>query len=339
MHKKQLVNIIFIVASILLLFLIPVFMQNPYWLHVLILTMINVLLAVSLHALIATGQVSIGTAGFMLIGSYTSALLSMKLGLSVWITIPMGALTAALVALIVGYPFLRAKGIYFAILTVMLAEMCRSIAWYWVKMTNGSAGLRNIPDPTPINLFGLTTLNFDNKISYYYLVLVVVIVSLVILYRVRKSWLGLMWSAINEADNLAQAVGINIMGHKILIFVVSSFFMGLAGSVYAHYMGSIAPFGYPGSPFSFTASVYTMIYVVLGGESSFLGPILGAILLTILPETARGIKEYLPIVFGGILVLVVFFLPRGLVGLGDPILSLYRKVVHSSTGNQQAQQD
>lgn len=337
MHKKQRVNIIFIVVSILLLFLIPVFMKNPYWLHVLILTMINVLLAVSLHALIATGQVSIGTAGFMLIGAYTSALLSIKLGLSVWITMPLGALASALVALIVGYPFLRAKGIYFAILTVMLAEVCRSIAWYWVKMTNGSAGLRGIPDPNPINLFGLTTLSFDTKISYYYLVLVIIIISLAILYRVRKSWLGLMWSAINEADNLAQAVGINIMGHKILIFVISSFFMGLAGSVYAHYMGNIAPFGSPGSPFSFTASVYTMIYVVLGGESSFLGPILGAILLTILPETARGIKEYLPIVFGGILVLVVFFLPRGLVGLGDPLLSLYRKVVQSVTKNRQAQ--
>lgn len=337
MHKKQLVNIVFIAAFILVLFLIPVFMKNPYWLHVLILTMINVLLAVSLHALIATGQVSIGTAGFMLLGAYTSALLSIKLGLSVWLTIPLGALTAALVALIVGYPFLRAKGIYFAILTVMLAEVCRSIAWYWVDMTNGSAGLRGIPAPSPINLFGLTTLSFDTKLSYYYLALVIIIISLVILYRVRKSWLGLMWSAINEADNLAQAVGINIMGHKILIFVISSFFMGLAGSIYAHYMRSLAPFGYPGSPFSFTASVYTMIYVVLGGESSFLGPILGAILLTILPEMARGIKEYLPIVFGGILVLVVFFLPRGLVGLGSPLSYLYRKVVQSFTKNQQAQ--
>ncbi len=336
MHKKRLINLILIAVLVCLLFLVPVFLKNPYWLHVLILTMINILLAVSLHLLITTGQVSIGTAGFMLLGAYSSALLSMKLGLSVWLTIPLGALTAALVALIVGYPFLRAKGIYFAILTVMLAEVCRNIAWYWVSMTNGSAGLRNIPDPSPINLFGLATLNFGSKISYYYLVLVVCIISLIILYRIRKSWFGLIWSAINEADNLARAVGINIMGQKILVFVISSFFMGLTGSIYAHYMGTITPFGNPGSPFGFTASVYTMIYVVLGGEASFAGPILGAALLTIGPELARGIKEYLPIVFGGVLVLVVFFLPRGLVGLGTPISRLYKKIVRSLTKNRQA---
>jgi branched-chain amino acid transport system permease protein len=326
MNSRRLASIITIAAFLCLLFLLPVFWKSIYWIHVLILTIISVLLAVSLRALTRTGQVSIGTAGFMLLGAYSSALLATKLGLSFWITLPLGGLLAVIVSLIVGYPFLRAKGIYFAILTVMLAEVCRLIAWYWTGMTGGSAGLTNIPPPDQINIFGITTLAFNTKIANYYLVLVIVIICLVILYRVERSWLGLMWSAINESDNLAHAVGINIMGHKMLIFSVSSFFMGIAGALYAHYMGTLTPFGSPGSPFGFTASIYALIYVVVGGEASFAGPILGAILLTIIPEVAREVKEYMPLIFGGLLIFAVFFMPEGIVGLRAPLSRWYGKV-------------
>ena len=323
MHRRRLVNIIVVAALICLLFSVPLFWKSIYWIHVLILTMLNVLLAVSLRALTRTGQVSIGTAGFMLLGAYSSALLAMKLGLSFWITLLLGGLLAAVVALVVGYPFLKAKGIYFAILTVMLAEVCRLIAWYWTSMTGGSAGLTNIPSPNPISILGITILSFNTKIAYYYLALVIIIISLVILYRVERSWLGLMWSAINGADNLAQAVGINIMGHKMLIFSVSSFFMGIAGALYAHYMSTLTPFGTPGSPFGFFASIYALIYVVLGGEASFAGPIIGATLLTIVPELARGLKEYMPLIFGGLLIFVVFVMPEGIVGLGASLSRWY----------------
>jgi branched-chain amino acid transport system permease protein len=331
MHRRQLVNIIGIAALICLLFSVPLLWKSIYWIHVLILTMINVLLAVSLRALTRTGQVSIGTAGFMLLGAYSSALLAMKLGLSFWITLPLGGLLAAVVALIVGYPFLKAKGIYFAILTVMLAEVCRLITWYWTSMTGGSAGLTNIPPPNPISILGITILSFNTKIASYYLILVIIIISLVILYRIERSWLGLMWSAINEADNLAQAVGINIMGHKMLIFCVSSFFMGIAGALYGHYMGTLTPFGTPGSPFGFMASIYALIYVVLGGEARFAGPIIGAVLLTIIPELARGLREYMPLIFGGLLIIVVFFMPEGIVGLSAPLSRWYGRVVRRLT--------
>jgi branched-chain amino acid transport system permease protein len=327
MNSRRLVSIIVIAAFLCLLFLLPVFWKSIYWIHVLILIMISVLLAVSLRALTRTGQVSIGTAGFMLLGAYSSALLSIRLGLSFWITLPLGGLLAAVVALIVGYPFLRAKGIYFAILTVTLAEVCRLTAWYWSSMTGGSAGLRGIPPPDPINIFGITTLAFNTKIANYYLVLVIVIICLVILYRVERSWLGLMWSAINESDNLAQAVGINIMGHKMLIFSVTSFFMGIAGAMYAHYMHTLTAYGTPGSPFGFIASVYVLIYVVVGGEFSFAGPIIGAVLLIIIPEVARDLKEYMPLIFGGLLIFAVFFMPEGIVGLRAPLSRWYGRTV------------
>jgi branched-chain amino acid transport system permease protein len=330
MTRRRLTSIIGIVALICLLFLLPLFIKSNYWLHVLILTGINVLLAVSLRALARTGQISMGTAGFMLLGAYSSALLAKNLGLSFWITLPIGGLLAAAVAIAAGYPFLRAKGIYFAILTVMLAEVCRLTAWYWKNITGGSAGLQDIPSPNPINL-GIVTLSFDSKTSFYYLMLVIVIISIIILYRLERSWFGLMWSSIREADNLARAVGINIMGHKILIFGISSFFMGVAGALYAHYTGALSPYGIPGSVFGFTASIYVLLYVVVGGESRFAGPIIGAFLLTIAAELARSVREYMPLLFGGLLILVVLLMPEGIVGLGTLISQWYNKAARRQT--------
>jgi branched-chain amino acid transport system permease protein len=331
MNRKQLASTISIIVLICLLFLLPLFIKSNYWLHVLILTGINVLLAVSLRALARTGQISIGTAGFMLLGAYSSALLAKNLGLSFWITLPMGGLLAAAVAIAAGYPFLRAKGIYFAILTVMLAEVCRLTAWYWQNITGGSAGLQDIPPPAPINVLGLTTLNFDTKATFYYLMLVIVIISILILYRLERSWFGLMWSSIREADNLARAVGINIMGHKILIFGISSFFMGVAGALYAHYTGALSPYGIPGSVFGFTASIYVLLYVVVGGESRFAGPIIGAFLLTIAAELARAVREYMPLLFGGLLILVVLLMPEGIIGLGTLVSQWYNKAARRQT--------
>jgi branched-chain amino acid transport system permease protein len=231
---------------------------------------------------------------------------------------------AAGVALIIGYPFMRAKGIYFAILTIMLAEIFRLIMWYW-EYAGASSGLKDIPPPESINILNMT-LSFSDKVTYYYLVLIVVIISLFILYRIERSWFGLMWSSINEADDLAKAVGINIMRQKIFIFVIVSFFMGIAGALYAHYMKSLSPYGTPGSPFGTTASIYTLIYVVVGGAANFAGPIVGATIFTLIPEMVRGLKEYLPLVFGGLLIFIVFVMPGGITGIKIPFNMIFTRI-------------
>ena len=327
MNRRGIAFITGIVTPVCLAFLLPLFIASQYWLHVLIITGINVLLAVSLRALSRTGQISMGTAGFMLVGAYSSALLAKNIGLSFWIALPAGGLLAALIAVAAGYPFLRAKGIYFAILTVMLAELCRLIAWYWKDVTGGSAGLQDIPSPDLIHFFGLVTLTFTSKLSFYYLMLIILILSLIILYRSERSWLGLMWSSISEAENLARSVGINTMFHKILIFGISSFFMGIAGGLYAHYMGAVSPYGIPGSVFGFTASIYVLLYVVIGGEAKFSGPIVGAIVLTVASELARSAREYMPLLFGALLIFVVLFMPQGIISLNSLISSRYHKIL------------
>jgi branched-chain amino acid transport system permease protein len=273
------------------------------------------------------GQVSMGVAGFMLVGAYASAILAKDLGLSFWITLPLGGLAAAVIALIVGYPFLKAKGIYFAILTLLLAEVLRLTAYHWGSLTGGSSGMKDIPNPDPINLLGLTTLTFDTKIAHYYLMLVIVIISIIILYRLERSWFGLTWSAVNESDNLANAVGINIMWHRILSFCITCFFMGVAGVLYAHYTHFLVPEGTPGNIFAFTTSMYAMTYVVFGGEKRFSGPIIGAILLTIVFQLTRVMGEYKPLVYGGLLILVVFMMPEGIISLFAPLSRWYDKTI------------
>ncbi len=315
MKRKPLSIAVGLVAVLVLLFSLPTLLNSQYWTHVLILSTIWVLMTVSLRCLTRVGQISMGSAGFMLVGAYTSALLSMKAGVNVWLTLLLGGFLAAGIALAASFPFLRAKGVYFAILTVMLAEVLRLTVFYWSKLTGGYSGLAGIPHPEPIRLPGLGTITFDSKAHYYYLVLVIAVVCIVILYRFERSWLGLMWSSINENDQLARSSGVDVRRHKQLLIVVTSFFMGVAGGLYAHYAGTLTPSGDPGGPFSFTASLYLIIYMMVGGEAYFAGPIIGAYLLTIVPELGRGLQQYIPLLMGAILLLVVFVFPEGIVGL------------------------
>jgi branched-chain amino acid transport system permease protein len=321
MNSKGLARYIGLVVALVLLFALPSILSSDYWIHVCILTTITALMAVSLRALARTGQVSMGSAGFMLAGAYCSAILAIETGMSVWLTIPLGGIFAATIALLVSIPFLRAKGVYFAILTLMMAEVLRKVAWYWSSLTGGAAGLQDVPAVPSLRFPGLGTISFASTANYYYLTLVIVIVSMVILRRVEGSWLGVMWKAINENDRLAQSSGIDIFRQKMLVFVLTAFFMGIAGAVYAHYMGGLSPYGTPGSPFSFSASIYLIIYMMVGGEAFFVGPIIGTVLLVLIPEFARGIQEYVPLVFGALLVFVVFVVPQGIMGLGTSLVS------------------
>jgi branched-chain amino acid transport system permease protein len=321
MSNRTLPRYIGMVAALVVLFALPSILRSGYWLHVCILITITSLMAVSLRALARTGQISMGSAGFMLAGAYCSALVAMKAGINVWLTIPLGGLFAAALAALVSVPFLRAKGVYFAILTLMMAEVLRKVAWYWSGLTGGAAGLQNVPTVPSLRLPGLGTISFTSVSNYYYLTLVIVIVSVIILRRVEASWLGTMWKAINENDRLAQSSGIDIFRQKMLVFVLTGFFMGIAGALYAHYMGGLSPYGTPGSPFSFSASIYLIIYMMVGGQAYFLGPILGTVLLLFIPEVARSIQEYVPLLFGALLVFVVFVIPEGIMGLAGSLAS------------------
>jgi branched-chain amino acid transport system permease protein len=327
MTRQKLVKTLVTVALLVLICLLPLIVRNAYWIHVFILIAIMILATSSMRAIFRTGEISLGTAGFMLLGAYSSALLTKDLGLSFWLTMPLGGLFAAAVALAVGYPFFRIKGVYFAITTLLLGFILLYLAGYMNKLTGGWQGLVFSFWPNPIAIPGIITLSFNTNTSYYYLAIIIIGLCLFILYRMEHSRVGLVWSSIKEADYLAQSVGVNIMAQKIFIFVVACFFTGIAGALYAFYVHALSCTTTPANIFSFFTSVYCILYMVVGGQGSFFGPIIGTTLFMLIFEFSRPLQSYRPLVYGGVLILIVFFMPKGLIAIGEYFPAWYRKLV------------
>lgn len=303
---------------LLLLTLIPLAGQDPYLLHILILVGINIMLASSLRLIALAGQISLAHGGMMGVGAYTSVLLVMKLGFSYWLALPLAGVASALLALLVGYPFVKLKGIYFSMVTIFLAEMIILTTEQWRGLTGGTSGIINIPRPGPLVIPGLLHLDFSSKLSFYFLLLLLIFLSLLILYALEHSRIGLTWQTIQQSHFLAESVGIHTIRYQVLAFAIGGFFAGIVGSFYGHYMSIISP-----RSFGFFFAINVLVYMVVGGTGRFSGPIFGASLLTSLPEVFRPLKEYQPFIFAGVMMFVIFFLPEGLVGLPRRIAELF----------------
>lgn len=303
----------------------PVALKSVYWTSVLIILWINILMVSSLRTIRLLGHISLGHVGFSLIGAYGSALLVMRLGLPFWMGLFLGGLMSAGIALVLAYPFLRVKGPYFALLTLLTAETFRLITWHWPSLTGGFWGLLKIPSPNPITIPLVGTITFDSVNSYYYLTAVIVTLSLLVLYLLERSRLGFKWRAIQDTEALARSVGMNVMWYKALNFAMACFFAGLSGALFAHYQHALSP--------DFTArfgvlmSIYLLVYMVVGGDAKFSGPIVGTVVLTIISELARELKEYQPMLIGAIAILSVLLMPEGLISLPNRVTLWYGKLL------------
>ncbi len=237
--------------------------------EILVLLAINVLLVSSYRLLTLTGEWSLAHVVIMGVGAYGSALVAKKLGVPVPLSMLAGASIAALLAFLLSFPLFRMKGFYFLIGSFAAGEVIR-LMWKWSDMTwlfGGPKGIKLIP---PVPDIPLLSIDFYNPVHYYYLCLIVVAISLVILYRVEHSRIGLTFHAIHWQDKLAEFVGVSTFRYRTLAFVISSFFAGLAGALYAHYVGAIAP-----DRFNVEEMVYVLIWAIVGGTATFYGPILG----------------------------------------------------------------
>ncbi|MBL7203811.1 MAG: branched-chain amino acid ABC transporter permease [Desulfobacteraceae bacterium] len=303
---------------IILLFLLPLFVTKPYYLHILIITLLYIIVVSSLRTIALSGQVSIAHAAFMGIGGYFSGVLSKELGLTPWLTIPLGGVAAMVVAVLIGYPFTRVRAIYFSMVSlfggIAIVNMIR-MAQKWT----GAAGLAGIPPLSPINIPGLITIPFlGQKVTYYYFTLLLTLVSLLVLYRIEHSRIGMTWKAIAQSYLVASSVGINEAGSRVLALAVGCFFAGIAGASYAHYNLVLTP-----GTFSFLPSIFLVMYMLVGGRNKFSGPIIGTAILVMVPELFRGLKEFSPLILGAIMVIVVFLMPQGIAGLLDQIRAKY----------------
>lgn len=297
-----------VVTVLALALLVP--LLGDYYIHVFALVLINVILAASLRPSLNCGQLNIGHSAFMCVGAYTSALLAKHYVLPFELTLLAGALLATAVGLLVGYPALRLRGVYFAMVTVAFVEVIRLVAAIWVPLTRGNSGLSGIPKP---NLLGVT---LAAKSSQYYLALGLTVIALFVLWRLERSRLGLTWRSIGLADNLSQSLGVNIAAHKLMAFAVGCFFAGVAGAFYAHFIRFLFP-----PEFGFLVATNILVYNFVGGRGHFVGPIVGATFLSLLSEPFRG-SAYETIFFSIAMLLTILFLPGGLVTLPGKLAQL-----------------
>jgi len=280
--------------------------------ELLVLLVINVLLVTSYRLLTLTGEWSLAHVVIMGVGAYGSALMSKELGIPVPLAMLAGASLAGLLAFLLSFPLFRMKGFYFLIGSFAAGEVIRLI-WKWSELTwlfGGPKGIKLIP---PFPDIDALSIDFYDPVNYYYLCLIVVAIALFILYRIERSRIGLTFHAIHWQDKLAESVGVNTFGYRMLAFVIASFFAGLAGALYAHYVGTVNP-----NRFSVEEMVYVLIWAIVGGTATFYGPILGVVVLTILNEIvlrALGVDEMRPLLYGAILILFILFLPKGLESL------------------------
>jgi branched-chain amino acid transport system permease protein len=296
---------------LLVLIALPRFVSHSQQ-EILVLLVINVLLVTSYRLLTLTGEWSLAHVVIMGVGAYGSALISKQLGVPVPISMLAGACLAGLLAFLLSYPLFRMKGFYFLIGSFAAGEVIRLI-WKWSELTwlfGGPKGIKLIPPFPDIEALGI---DFYDPVNYYYLCLIIVAIALLILYRIERSRIGLTFHAIHWQDKLAESVGVNTFGYRMLAFVIASFFAGLAGALYAHYVGTVNPNG-----FSVEEMTYVLIWAIVGGTATFYGPILGVVVLTILNEVvlrALGVDEMRPMFYGAILILFILFLPKGLESL------------------------
>ena len=309
---------------VLFLFSLPLWMGNQYVLHVLVVTGIFIVAAISLNLLLGyAGQLSLGHVAFFGIGAYASALVS--LGFSVHVT-PETVLTMApkpvwcgfLAAVLasgacgwfIGRLSFKVRGAYFVIVSISFAEVVRLIALNWVELTQGPMALNNIP-PLTLWLPALGEHTFWKKPANYWLVLSIAVVSYVIVRRLVRSRAGRAMVALCENEPLATSVGIDVTRYLVLATVVSAAIAGAAGALYAHYIRIVDP-----DVFLFIYTVTMVIMVVTGGKGTLAGPVVGGLIFGLMPETLRAFAippEVQWIVYGVLMVLVVFFLPEGIV--------------------------
>jgi len=298
---------------ILILFFValPSLVTAKYPLHLLIMVGIWSIAASSLNLILGyTGQGSLGHAAFFGIGAYTSALLMVKLGVSFWLALPSACIVAAFFGFLIGLPALRTRGSYFAIATLAFNIIVTIIIEHWEDFTQGGAGISGIPKPSPIPIPLVGRISFTSMAAQYYLVLFFLILTLFLIHRIIHSPEGKTYQAIRGGESLAESLGINTMAKKLTSFTVSAFFAGLAGTLYASYHGFISP-----DTTNFHIGFDLLIYLLVGGIATLAGPIIGAVIMTLIPESLQFLLEYRIIFYGGFLILVVIFLPRGLVGL------------------------
>ncbi len=293
------------IPCLLALFAIPLlFAGNPFYIHLAVLICLNIIFVNGLALINRTGQLSFCHAAFMGMGAFVSVICSTRLHTPFLLSVAAGVAVSMVLAYLLGAVILRLQGVYFVLVTFCFGELFRLVLLEGGELTGGANGIANIP---PASLLGFA---FDTKLSFYWLAAACAFASILLLLALFRTPKGNSLDAVGDNPDLAEASGISIQGSQMFAFVLGSAFAGFTGALLAHYLGFVSP-----ESFNQSISVAAIIMLVIGGRGSVLGPILGALIMTPLPELFRSAIETQNIMYGITLILVLKFLPSGLVGI------------------------
>ncbi len=301
----------FNLGAIAVLALIPLVVRQSYYMGILCRILLYATLAGSLNAINGySGQTCIGHAGFFCIGAYCEAILATRLGLSFWMVLPIAGIVTAIFGGVVALPTLKMKGIYLSIVTLGFSEIVRLVALNWEGLTGGPMGIKGIPVPT---IFGL---QFSGSKTYYYIFLAVAVLFVFITGRVIRSRVGRAWTAIREDELAAKSLGVQTRFYKATNFMYGAFWAGIAGAAYAPYVRFI-----DSTMFSLDEGFNILSMVIIGGQGTLVGPVVGSVIVNLLTELLRPVGQWRMVAYGLLIILMMWWRPQGLVGASDSILA------------------
>ena len=262
------------------------------------------------------GRINIGQGAYALVGGYVSAILVTQYGVSFWLTLPLAGLFCAVVSVAIGLPILRLRGVYFAMVTLVLTEVARLSALA-LPITNGAKGITSIPLPGELSVFGLTIIPAfgslaNPRVGFYMMAAALMIVTYLVLWRIVNSRLGHLCRSLQQNEELSASIGVNTAYLRVLAYAISSFFGGIAGAMFASIAQSIYP-----SSFVVADSVNFMLYCFLGGLGYVFGPMLGTFLLYFGWDLLSIAREYQLLIYSGVMIALMLILPNGVLSLLD----------------------
>lgn len=325
-HMKENIAKVGLVAVLLSLTFPFVIGGDPYWLQIINFAMLNAVMALGLNFMTGrAGLICLGYAAFEAIGAYTVGIMCLKHGISFWLAFPLGGVLACIFGVILGLPALRVKGHYLGLVTIAFGLVVQEIILNAESITGGTNGLIDIPSPKIFGLdlgssldLGFTSMSY--LANFYYLSLLLLVVSTVIVYKFSNSFFGLLLTAMREDELAAQCYGINLTDYKLYAFGIGAFFGGLAGGIYAGMINFIAP-----ENFGYGLSIIIISMIILGGLDSIPGAIVGALFLTVFPEKFRAFEDYRIMFYGFIIVFCLLFMREGVLPFKKRIFKALQK--------------
>lgn len=282
---------------LLIFLLLPLVLNTSYWIGVLIMVLYKVVGSVSLRTISLSGTLTFAHGAFIALGAYCGGILAKSLALPPVVTILAGGLFAMVVSVITGLPFVRLKGMYYSMASMFMGVTVAYIIKA-MKITGGYHGLTRIPKL------------LQNDIACYYVFLAITVVLLIVLYRFEFSRIGTTLRALSQSQDVASSIGINATFYRLLAVGMGSFCAGIVGAAYGLYSTVLSPTNY-----DMTFSLWLLMYMLIGGEDYFIGPIIGAIIFVLIPELGRDLSAYAPFLTGACTLLVAYLLPGGLAGI------------------------